>query len=167
MADGFASMRYCVAGLAFLVFPTVAWADHFEEIVGLQCDTADGQLTVVHQGAYNDAGFALTSHPSHDQWNVRALFSAAGTPRTVSRSCSLRGLIYQTAITGLTWNRDHTDVSAHVRISVGDRVLFDGDLDPSPFDSRSSLRVVVTIMVTSGASKPQLTTLSQREFRGI
>lgn len=158
-------MRHWIAGLAFLVFPTVAWADHFEEVVTLQCDTADGELTVLHQGAYNDAGSALTAHLSHDQWNVRALYNASGTPRTVSRSCSLHGLTYRIVITGLTWNRDHSDMSAHVRISVRDRVLFDGDLDPSPFDSTSSRQFVATIVVKSGSSNPQITTLSQREFR--
>ena len=65
MIDGFTSVRLWLAGVAFLLLPASAWADHFEEVVGLRCDTAGGQLTVVHQGAYNDAGSTLTTHLSH------------------------------------------------------------------------------------------------------
>ena len=57
-------------------------------------------------------------------------------------------------------------MSAHVRISVRDRVLFDDDLDPSPFDTTSSRQFVTTILVKSGLRSPQLTTVSQKEFQG-
>ena len=87
MAEGFTSMRYCVAGLAFLVFPTVAWADHFEEIVGLQCDTADGQLTVVHQGA--TTMLASRSPPT------RAMINGMFEPFLALRA--LRGLLAEAA----------------------------------------------------------------------
>ena len=158
-------MRYVLLCLMTVSVSSPAWADHFVEVVTYQCNQKQGKISILHQGAYNEAGRALTAHLQDDQWDVSDLFTdPEGSSKTIVRECSLGDTKYKIEISGLTWNKDHSDESAHVRISQGSKSVIDTDLDPSPFDTDPSGKVITQIIVSSGLAKPEITSVSQHDF---
>ena len=148
-----------------LNLPMTAKADHFEEVVGLRCDHLNNKLTVSHEGAYNDKGIQITTHLQPNQWDTRKLFDSDGAPKIISAACLLHHLQYKIQISGVTWNKDHSDTSAHILIIEGDSVLIDKDLDPSPFENRKNFRTIKQIIVQPKAKKPNIITVSEEEFQ--
>lgn len=161
-------MRCTLFCLVAVSISSPAWADHFVEVVTYQCDQKKGQLSILHQGAYNEAGLALTAHLQDGQWDVSNLFTGPeGVPKTVVRKCSLGDIAYEVEISGLTWNKDNSDESAHVHIVQGSKLLIDVDLEPSPFRTDTDGGFITRITVSPGLAKPEVTSVSQHEFRGF
>ena len=158
-------MRHVLFFLMAVSVSSPAWADHFVEVVTYQCDQQHGQLRILLQGAYNEAGLALTSHLQDGQWDVSSLFAdPEGMSKTIKLECSLGKTRYKLEISGLTWNKDHSDESAHVLISQGSKSIIDTDLEPSPFDADPNGKVITKIIVSPALAKPEITSVSRPDF---
>ena len=133
-----------VVGLLLVFSP--AWADHIEERVTYACSPT--QLVITRAAAFNAAGDALVAHLGPNAWSGPSLFDGAeGPPRTIHRTCRLAGHPLRVEISGRTWDRYHTEDSAHVRVQDGARVLIDIDLDPSPWSTSPQAHAVHRITV--------------------